>query len=235
MADYYDMNVIEKLIRSEAIKRGIDPDQAMRVARSEGFRPGTWQSNVYNKGVREPSYGPFQLYMGGGLGNAFMKAYNEDPRDPSTVQDQVRFALDYAKRAGWSPWHGWKGDQWAGITTPATGDVAAGDVGGLARGAKMTAQQGADTTEKAVAAASTPPIVAAQLTGANKTRSLGGLLGELASGTGKLGQAELLPPAEYKPMGRPGGSDALANFLQQYMTAQMQKPPQDPSGGTGLG
>ena len=191
MADYYDMNVIEKLIRSEAIKRGIDPDQAMRVARSEGFRPGTWQSNVVNNGVREPSYGPFQLYMGGGLGNAFMKAYNEDPRDPSTVQDQVRFALDYAKRAGWSPWHGWKGDQWAGITTPATGDVAAGDVGGL--------------------------------------------LGELASGSGKVGQAQLLPPAEYKPMGRPGGSDALANFLQQYMTAQMQKPPQDPSGGTGLG
>ena len=58
---------------------------------------------------------------------------------------------------------------------------------------------------------------------------------KLASGTGKLGQAQLLPPAEYKPMGRPGGSDALANFLQQYMTAQMQKPPQDPSGGTGLG
>jgi hypothetical protein len=234
MANYYDMNVMEQFIRSEAIKRGIDPDQAMRVARSEGFRPDTWQSNVVGPSGREQSYGPFQLFMGGGLGNAFMKAYGEDPRNPSSAQDQVRFALDYAKRAGWSPWHGWKGDPWAGITTPATGDVAAGDVGGMARGAKMTAQQGADTTQNAVAAASTPPIVAAQLTGANKSKSLGGLLGQLASSTGKVGQAELLPPAQYKPMGGGGGSDALAKFLQQYMTAQMQKPP-DLSGGTGLG
>ena len=35
--------------------------------------------------------------------------------DPRYVQEQVSFALDEARKGGWKPWHGWKGDRWAGI------------------------------------------------------------------------------------------------------------------------
>ena len=59
---YYDVKFIERFIRQEAARRGIDPDIAGRVARSEGLKENTWQSRVRNKrGQREQSYGPYQL------------------------------------------------------------------------------------------------------------------------------------------------------------------------------
>lgn len=95
---------------AEAAKaRGIDPNVAVAVARSEGLNADPaegWQSNYVKDGVREPSYGPFQLYMGGGLGNEFADSTGLDPRDPTTWQKQVDFALDYASKNGWSPWYG---------------------------------------------------------------------------------------------------------------------------------
>ncbi|WP_061976298.1 hypothetical protein [Aureimonas sp. AU20] len=91
----------------------MDPDKAVRVARSEGLAPGVYQSTLGKNGRREPSYGPFQLLVGGegtgygkGLGNAFIEQTGLDPRDPSTVQQQIDFALDQAKAGGWSPWYG---------------------------------------------------------------------------------------------------------------------------------
>lgn len=98
-------------IRQAAQARGIDPDVAVAVARSEGLNANPeegWQSNVVKDGVREPSFGPFQLYMGGGLGNKFQAKTGLDPRDPSTVFKQIDFALDEAKRGGWGPWYGAK-------------------------------------------------------------------------------------------------------------------------------
>ena len=50
-----------------------------------------------------------------GLGEEFTKATGLHASDPSTVPAQVDFALDYARAHGWSPWHGWKGDEWEGI------------------------------------------------------------------------------------------------------------------------
>jgi hypothetical protein len=97
-------------ITQAAIARGIDPNIALRVARSEGLQPGTWQSNVYKSGVREPSYGPFQLNNAGGLGTLFQK---QTGLDPSNWKAGVDFALDQAKAGGWSPWYGAKN---AGIT-----------------------------------------------------------------------------------------------------------------------
>lgn len=98
-------------IRSAAIKRGIDPDVAVAVARSEGLNADPaegWQSKIVKNGVREPSFGPFQLYTEGGLGNEFIETTGLDPRDPSTVYAQIDFSLDKASEVGWTPWYGAK-------------------------------------------------------------------------------------------------------------------------------
>src|SRR3990167_10522328 len=100
---------VESYIRRAATARGIDPDVAVRVARSEGLNGNPaegWQSHIVKNGVREPSYGPFQLFMGGGLGNMFQKATGLDPRDPDTVYAQIDFALSHAAQNGWGAWYG---------------------------------------------------------------------------------------------------------------------------------
>lgn len=109
----YDVEATEAYIRRSAIERGIDPDIAVRVARSEGLARGVYQSKLSKNGFREPSFGPFQLLVGGegtpypaGMGNDFMAQTGLDPRDPSTVPQQVDFALDGAKRNGWGAWYG---------------------------------------------------------------------------------------------------------------------------------
>lgn len=96
-------------IMEAARRRGIDPEVAVAVARSEGLDANPadgWQSNVVKNGQRERSYGPFQLYIDGGLGNEFMSATNLDPRDPRTWMHQVDFALDHASTNGWGSWYG---------------------------------------------------------------------------------------------------------------------------------
>jgi len=113
-ANLSDIGQMEAYIRQAATQRGIDPDIAVKVAKSEGLAPGVWQSNVKKNGIREPSYGPFQLLVGDGknfpkgMGNDFMAKTGLDPRDPSTVQKQIDFALDNAKTTGWRPWYGAK-------------------------------------------------------------------------------------------------------------------------------
>ena len=92
---------------------GIDPDIALKVARSEGLGAGIWQSNYVKGGFREPSFGPFQLLKGGkgtgfgtGLGNRFMAQTGLDPADPANWQQSTAFALDQAKANGWGAWFG---------------------------------------------------------------------------------------------------------------------------------
>lgn len=125
---------VESYIRAAAAKRGIDPNIAVRVARSEGLAPGVWQSNVVRNGRRETSYGPFQLLVGGGLGDQFIKQTGLDPKDPSTVNAQVDFALDNAAKGGWSPWYGaakvgvgpWdglQGSKAAGVSQPLSSEA----------------------------------------------------------------------------------------------------------------
>jgi len=107
-----DEKQLEAMIRNSAKQRGMDPDVAVRVWRSEG---GTsYQSNVPrggkgSEGGREASYGPFQLYTGGGLGNEYEEKYGVDLRDdntPAGIQRQIDFALDKAVTTGWEPWKG---------------------------------------------------------------------------------------------------------------------------------
>jgi len=100
---------IKNYIRQEAIKRNIDPEAAVKVAMTEGM--GQYQSGVINrKGERERSYGPFQLYMGGGLGNSFKKDTGIDPGEDSSARSikmQIQYALDHAAKQGnWDAWHG---------------------------------------------------------------------------------------------------------------------------------
>jgi len=104
---------MESYIRQAAAARGIDPDIAIKVARSEGLRENTWQGNSMLAYGRERSYGPFQLHVApegyrGGMGNDFIRATGLDPSDPANWKRGVDFALDQAKSGGWSPWFGAK-------------------------------------------------------------------------------------------------------------------------------
>ena len=139
---------MEAYIRQAALARGIDPDIAVRVARSEGLAPDTWQSNVRLDYGRERSYGPFQLHVAPegrkpGLGNAFIKATGLDPSDPSNWRQGVDFALDNAAKGGWGPWFGAKAVGVTGMegirdgkalgvspATPGTGTAMGGFAGG---------------------------------------------------------------------------------------------------------
>jgi hypothetical protein len=103
-----DIAEMEGYIRQVAQRLGINPDIAVRVAQSEGLKPGVWQSNIQGANGRERSYGPFQLYEGGGLGNAFKNRYGVSASDPNSWKQQVDFSLGEALRSGWTPWHGAK-------------------------------------------------------------------------------------------------------------------------------
>lgn len=109
----------EAYIRNKALEKGIDPDIAVQVARTEGL--GTsWQSNFSYNGQREKSYGDFQLNVDrpGSLGSQFKKEKNLDPSDPANRAAMIDYSLDYASKYGWTPWNGAKRagiDQWAGI------------------------------------------------------------------------------------------------------------------------
>lgn len=98
---------IAEYIRAAAAKRGIDPNIAVRVAKSEGL-------NTYI-GDKGSSFGPFQLHYGGiasggnagsGEGDLFTKKTGLDARNPATWRQQIDFSLDRAKVNGWGAWHG---------------------------------------------------------------------------------------------------------------------------------
>lgn len=105
----YDPKATEAMIRASAAKHGVDPDTAVAVARSEGLGSYT--------GDKGSSFGPFQLHYGsvasggnavGGMGDDFTKQTGLDARDPSTVPQQVDFAMKNAAQNGWGAWHGAK-------------------------------------------------------------------------------------------------------------------------------
>lgn len=108
---YPNKQQLEDYIFKAARSRNIDPSVAIAVAQSEGLdgNPADgWQSNVVKNGKREPSYGPFQLYTGGGLGNRFQEKTGLDPADPANVFKGIDFALDVASKEGWGAWYGAK-------------------------------------------------------------------------------------------------------------------------------
>jgi hypothetical protein len=138
-------------IRETAKKYGIDPEVAIKVAKSEGL--SSFRSGVRTKGGgEEPSFGAFQLYTGGGLGNKFRKETGLDPSDPANEKATIDFALREASKGGWKPWLGAK-------------KVGVGEWDGITGGAGKTATEGgttppADTTIKGTSTSTETPQVA---------------------------------------------------------------------------
>jgi len=108
-------NAVEQYIRQRAAKYGVDPDVAVRVARSEALN--VFDPSKPDRGGDEgSSFGPFQLHYSGmsksmphaGLGDEFTKTTGLDARDPSTWRQQVDFSLGYAGQHGWGSWMGAK-------------------------------------------------------------------------------------------------------------------------------
>lgn len=104
---------VEAYIRQVAAANGVDPDTAVRVARSEGLAPGVWQATGNLAYGRERSYGPFQLHVApagyrGGMGNDMLAQTGVDPSNPANWRQGVDFAMKQAARGGWGPWYGAK-------------------------------------------------------------------------------------------------------------------------------
>jgi len=153
--DRSDPRGLTGYIRETAKKYGIDPEVALRVAKSEGL--SSFRSGVRTKsGGEEPSFGAFQLYTGGGLGNAFQKETGLDPSDPANEKATIDYALKTAAKVGWKPWHGAKNTgigEWEGIGGGEANKIAAAD-------ATDTTIKGTDTSTAAPAVAQATPAVA---------------------------------------------------------------------------
>ena len=198
---------ISAYITSAAAARGIDPSVALAVANSEGLNANpaeAWQSNFVKNGKREESYGPFQLYLGGGLGNNFVQQTGLDPRNLSTWQKQVDFALDHAKGNGWGSWHG------AANTGIGNWDGINGSKGGAQQGFDPSAIMGlignpyASPGQKAVLEA----LLGQQMNAADPAYQL-----DLALKRAELAQAQapdpgftMVSPEQAKAMGLPPGA-----------------------------
>lgn len=108
------------LIRATAAKYGIDPDVAVRVARSEGLGNPVGDNNT--------SFGAFQLHTGGGLGDRFQSETGLNPADPRNEPATIDFAMKHLAETGWAPYHGAARvgiSDWEGIHTPSPATSAA--------------------------------------------------------------------------------------------------------------
>jgi hypothetical protein len=105
---------LEAVIIKEANLRNIDPTVAVAIFRSEGA--GAYQSQIARSGKgslggKEASFGPYQLYTGGGLGNQYEKETGRTLTEDNSIDGlkrQVQFSLDAAVDSGWTPWYGRK-------------------------------------------------------------------------------------------------------------------------------
>jgi hypothetical protein len=175
-----DPRGLEPYIREAAKRNGIDPDIAVKVAKSEGLRDFL--------GDNGKSGGAFQLYTGGGLGNKFQKATGLDPLDPKNEKATIDYAMQQAAQGGWGPWYGAAKvgvGKWDGISGADPEKTAA-----TAAGATPVSEGGPAVTS-AAAAAEAPQTTAEGATGGfldklknPKTGAAEGL-GEAISGLGQ--------------------------------------------------
>ncbi|QIO60691.1 phage tail length tape measure family protein [Rhizobium leguminosarum] len=191
---------IASYIAQAAVKRGIDPNIALAVARSEGgLSSWNMQSGVFKNGIQEPSFGPFQLYKGGGLGNAFMAKTGLDPALAANGPAGVDFALDYASKKGWGAWYGAGKagiSDWQGI--------GGGNMGGAAEAVKKLTTSAGAASKSFDAVGTGLRGFDSSVTGATQN------LGTFGNGIGQFGQnlANSFPPA---PSG--GGGNWLSNLF----------------------
>lgn len=124
------MTEMEQFIRNYAASIGLNPEVVMQTVLAEGGRsslePGGYarQSQLSYKGGQEQSYGPFQMFMGGGLGNRAQQA-GIDVTNPADAFRTAQFAMDVMKQEGLGHWHGWKGDKWAARGYQPSGETVA--------------------------------------------------------------------------------------------------------------
>jgi hypothetical protein len=158
---------IADLIRQAAIRHGIDPDVAVRVAQSEGGL-----SNPANPGDSGSSFGPFQLHYGNvaaggnavaGMGDDFTQQTGLDARDPANVAQAIDFALAHAARAGWGAFHG-------------AARVGIGAMEGIGQAAGQAAQQAASGAGQAVQRVASTVGGAAQEAGQQAAKFVGNLV-----------------------------------------------------------
>lgn len=135
-------------IQKAAIARGVDPNVALTIAKREGLKGnGNNQAGDMSTNLGEyTSFGPYQLHYGYkrkpgqskdgmsnyGLGDEFTKKTGLDARDPTTVRQQIDFALDHMATVGHSKdWHGFPNATFPnakaiGVTPYAVAEVPAG-------------------------------------------------------------------------------------------------------------
>lgn len=129
------MKEIEEFIKDAARQRGIDPDIAIKVAKSEGGVDEYAKRGTFPTGS---SWWSFQLHYGGqgyehfgtvaGQGNGFTVLTGWQPGDPKAWRDSTRYALNRAKASGWSAWYGAAAvgvGRWDGIDRNHPWDAAA--------------------------------------------------------------------------------------------------------------
>ena len=216
---------MEQFIREEAVKRGIDPDIAVRVAESEALN--AFDPDQPDRGGDEgSSFGLYQLHYKGmsksmpnaGLGDEFTALTGLDARDPSTWKEQVKFSLDHAGKNGWGAWMGAKKagiPDFAGISgrSPnAAGSVAPGaataatSTGSAPAGTTLTTPTGTvapytlgETLAPAVVVNQPPPLTSQYTPNANPWGDLGSTLaGALDTDNAQFlqGGVETAPPPE---------------------------------------
>lgn len=219
------MTPLEQYIRQAAAARGIDPDIAVRVARSEGgLDDPIRQSGVMKGGVREPSYGPFQLLVGGngtnfpeGLGNRAVAA-GIDPRNPADAYRGIDFALDEASKKGWGQWYGAKSaglGNFAGIGGQPSGSMPQAPQMAMADGPKgqeayPAPVMGSMAVAQAPAAPSSSAIPPAVTAAASPSSSkLNDLFGMMAAGpkAPQFSPVQIMGPS-------PEQANALSNLIQ---------------------
>ena len=103
---------VESIIRREAKMRNIDPDVAVRLWQHEGgskYQSEIKRSGGGSLGGKEASFGPFQLFTGGGMGNDYEQKTGRNLLEDNNLEGittQIQFALDMATQTGWTPWYG---------------------------------------------------------------------------------------------------------------------------------
>ena len=108
----FQPEAMKEIVVREAKLRNMDPTVAVKVFGGEALNSSSYQSDIPREGKgslnnREASFGPTQLYTGGGLGNTYEKMtgrYLTDDNNPVGITKQIQFALDMAIKGGWHQW-----------------------------------------------------------------------------------------------------------------------------------
>jgi hypothetical protein len=100
-------NNLKQIIDAAAVKAGIDPRIMYGIVAGESLH-----GNAYDIGDNGKSFGPFQMYMGGGLGNTFNKQTGLDVRNPASLPQQAEWIANFLAKTpgGIRNWHGYRGN-----------------------------------------------------------------------------------------------------------------------------